>query len=56
MFKVLLYDSKNLEGIKISKKNACIITLVYDDEEDKQRQAEEKLLEYWLNAKSPSWG
>lgn len=48
MFKVILFDSKKLEGIKISKKNACIITLVQSPEEDKQKMAELKLIEYYM--------
>ena len=48
MFKVILYDSKSLEGIKISKKNACIVTLVQSEEENKQKEAERKLIEYYM--------
>lgn len=46
MFKVLIHKAEP-EGVKISKKNVCIITIVQQDEEHGEEE-NEKLLNYFL--------
>lgn len=43
------------EGVKISKKNVCFVTIVQNDSVGKQEDEQLKLLEYFLQSKEPSW-
>jgi hypothetical protein len=43
------------EGVKISKKNVCFVTIVQNDSLGKQEDEQLKLLEYFLQSKEPSW-
>lgn len=54
MFKVLIHKAEP-EGVKISKKNVCIITIVQQDDEQGEDE-NEKLLNYFLQVREPSWG
>lgn len=53
MFKVKIEKAEPV-GVKISKRNTCIITILQNEEQNKD-VAEEKLLEYFLASKEPSW-
>lgn len=48
MFSVVMCAS-HPAGVKMSKRNVCIITLSHDDAEDKKILAESKLIEYFLS-------
>ena len=54
MFKVIIEKSEP-EGVKISKRNCCIVTIVSGGEEETQMMQEQKLLEYFLSTREPSW-
>ena len=52
MFKLVI-EKAQPEGVKISKKNACIITIIQTGEtENKEGEA---MLQYFLQTKEPSW-
>lgn len=54
MFKVMLLNPQP-EGVKISKKNICIVRISQKDEGSAEEESE-KLLEYFLQVREPSWG
>lgn len=54
IFKVKL-DKPEPTGVKISKKNVCLVTLVRSEEEDKMAQSQRKLIEFYLAMQDPSW-
>ena len=54
MFKVRL-EKPEPEGVKISKKNVCIVTIVESDDADEQIDTDKKLLEYYLSQKEVTW-
>lgn len=54
MFKILITKAQP-EEVKVSKKNMCAVTIV--QEEDAMNEDEdEKMLEYFLEVREPSWG
>jgi len=53
MFKVTL--SKPSEGVKISSKNCCNVTLLQEDDDGINELEGEKMLEYFMQCKEPSW-
>lgn len=53
MFKVLLHKAEP-EGVKISKKNICIVTIVQQDDEIGEDESE-YLLNYFLQVREPTW-
>lgn len=54
MFKVVIEKSEPV-GVKISKRNCAIVTIVSGGEEETQMMQEQKLLEYFLSTREPSW-
>ena len=54
MFKVLIEKSEP-EGVKISKRNCAIVTIVSGGEEETLMMQEQKLLEYFLSTREPTW-
>ena len=54
MFKVIIEKSEPV-GVKISKRNCAIVTIVSGGEEENQMMQEQKLLEYFLSTREPSW-
>lgn len=54
IFKVKL-DKPEPAGVKISKKNVCLVTLVRSEEEDKSAASQRKLIEFYLAMADPSW-
>lgn len=54
MFKVIIEKSKPV-GVKISKRNCAIVTIVSGGEESSQIIQEQKLLEYFLSTRDPTW-
>jgi len=54
MFKVIIEKSEPV-GVKISKRNCAIVTIVSGGEEETQMMQEQKLLEYFLSTREPSW-
>jgi len=55
MFKVKI-EKPEPKGVKISKRNCAIITIVSGGEEDMCILKEHKLLEYFLSTQDPTWG
>ena len=55
MFKIKLEKPEPL-GVKISKKNVCIVTIVQGDENQNEENTNKKLLEYYLSQKDVTWG
>lgn len=55
IFKVKL-DKPEPNGVKISKKNVCLVTIVQGDEEDKFAASQRKLIQYYLELQDPTWG
>ena len=47
IFKVKL-DKPEPQGVKISKKNVCLVTLLRNDEEDKMAKSQRKMIEFYL--------
>jgi|TARA_B110000305_G_C19431923_1_gene636664 hypothetical protein len=43
-------------GVKISKKNVCIVTIDKGDEEGGGSNEHQKLLEFYLQEQNPTWG
>lgn len=54
IFKVKL-DKPEPQGVKISKKNVCLVTLVRSNDEDKMAASQRKLIEFYLSMQDPSW-
>ena len=54
IFKVKI-DKPEPNGVKISKKNVCLVTLVRSEEEDKNAASQRKLIEFYLAMNDPSW-
>jgi len=48
MFKVKL-EKPEPEGVKISKKNVCLVTISNNEEFDQEEEDKRKLIEYYLN-------
>jgi solute carrier family 8 (sodium/calcium exchanger) len=42
--------------VKISKKNVCLVTIVKGDDAEKQEDERQRLLEFYLSQKDPTWG
>ena len=55
IFKVKL-DKPEPNGVKISKKNVCMVTLIRNEEEDKNAASQRRLIEFYLSMQDPSWG
>ena len=54
MFKVII-EKAEPEGVRLSKRNCAIVTIVSGGEEKTQMMQEQKLLEYFLSTREPSW-
>ena len=54
IFKVKL-EKPEPQEVKISKKNVCLVTIVKGDDAEKQEDERQKLLEFYLQQKEPSW-
>lgn len=54
IFKIKL-DKPEPPGVKISKKNVCLVTLLRNDEEDKNAASQRKLIEFYLAMQEPTW-
>lgn len=54
IFKVKL-DKPEPMGVKISKKNVCLVTIVQSEEEDKMAASQRKLIEFYLSMQDPTW-
>lgn len=48
IFKVKL-DKPEPNGVKISKKNVCMVTLIRNEEEDKNAASQRRLIEFYLS-------
>lgn len=54
MFKVIL-EKPEPAGVKISKRNVCLVTICKGDHVDKEDDDHAKLIEYFMNNQNPSW-
>mmetsp|Transcript_36490 Transcript_36490/g.56019 ORF Transcript_36490/g.56019 Transcript_36490/m.56019 type:complete len:288 (+) Transcript_36490:2016-2879(+) len=54
MFKVRL-EKPEPHGVKISKKNVCLVTITKNDDLAKEEDDKEKLIEYFLQQREPDW-
>lgn len=54
IFKVKI-EKAEPEGVKISKKNVCFVTIVQNDEAHKQEDEQIRLLKYFVESKEPTW-
>jgi len=54
MFKVKL-EKPEPAGVKISKKNVCLVTISKNEEIDKEEEDKKKLIEYFLSQKDVTW-
>ena len=54
IFKVKI-ERAEPEGVKISKKNVCFVTIVQNDSVNKHEDEQLKLLNYFIQSKEPSW-
>lgn len=54
MFKVKL-EKPEPAGVKISKKNVCLVTISNNEEFDKEEDDKRKLIEYYLAQKDVTW-
>lgn len=55
MFKVKLYNPQP-EEVKISSKNVCFVTIFKNEDEEKELNDHQKILEYYLSQKEETWG
>lgn len=53
MFKIII-EKAMPEGVRISKRNVCIVTITQSDEEEIEVEGD-MLLKYFLSAKEPNW-
>ena len=54
IFKVKL-DSPEPKGVKISKKNVCLVTIVRNEEFNKNEESQRKMIEFYLAQRDPTW-
>lgn len=54
MFKVKL-EKPEPAGVKISKKNVCLVTISKSEEIDKEEEDKRRLIEYFLSQKDVTW-
>lgn len=54
IFKVRL-DKPEPEGVKISKKNICLVTICSGDHHEKEDDDHAKLIEYFMSNQNPTW-
>jgi hypothetical protein len=54
IFKVKL-DKPEPKGVKISKKNICLVTIVRNEEFNKNEESQRKLIEFYLAQRDPTW-
>lgn len=54
MFKVKL-EKPEPAGVKISKKNVCLVTISKSEEIDQEEEDKKKLIEYFLSQKDVTW-
>lgn len=54
IFKVKLEKPEPAE-VKISKKNVALVTILKGEEDEKYEDDRQKLIEFYLNKKEPSW-
>lgn len=55
IFKIKL-DRPSSDGVKISRKNICFVTIVRSEEFEKEEEDRQKLLAFYLAQQNPSWG
>jgi hypothetical protein len=53
-FKIKLENAMP-KGVKVSKKNTCIVNIMQSKKEANNAVSEEKLLQYLIDSKEPSW-
>jgi hypothetical protein len=54
MFKVKL-EKPEPAGVKISKKNVCLVTISKSEEVDQEEEDKRRLIEYYLSQKDVTW-
>lgn len=54
IFKVKL-DCPEPKGVKISKKNVCLVTIVRNEEFNKNEESQRKMIEFYLAQREPTW-
>ena len=54
MFKIKI-DKPKPDGVKISKKNVCFVTIVRSDEFEKEEEERQKLIAFYLAQQNPDW-
>jgi hypothetical protein len=54
-FKVKL-EKPEPTSVKISKKNVCFVTIVQNEDVQKEAEEHAKMIEYFLDSKDPTWG
>lgn len=54
MFKVKL-DKAEPQGVKISKKNVCLVTIVQNEDVQKEQEGHAKLMEYFMLSQEKTW-
>lgn len=54
IFKIKL-EKPEPAGVKISKKNVCMVTIARNDEYEKEEDDKKKLIEYYLSQKDVTW-
>jgi len=55
MFKVKL-EKPEPAGVKISKKNVCLVTISKSEDINREEEDKRKLIEYFLSQKDVTWG
>jgi hypothetical protein len=55
MFKVKL-EKPEPAGVKISKKNVCLVTISKNEEFDKEEEDKRKLIDFYLSQREKTWG
>ena len=54
MFKVKITEAKP-EGVRLSKKKTCVVTITPQAEANASEEYAERLLEYFLEQQDPTW-
>jgi hypothetical protein len=48
-------DCPEPKGVKISKKNVCLVTIVRNEEFNKNEESQRKMIEFYLAQREPTW-
>lgn len=54
MFKIKL-EKAEPQGVKISKKNVCLVTIVQNEDAQREQDDHAKLMDYFMQSQEKTW-